>query len=72
MDKPTLEQYEKAKNDFGNYCDWARISRHKQGELIDALADERRSELFYHEQADKCREIIVAYEVYEKAEKGGV
>lgn len=71
MNKPTLEEYEKAKKDFENYCSWARIARSKQGELIDSLAEERRNEVFYLEQAEKRREVIVAYEIYEQAENGG-
>ena len=69
MNKPTLEEYEKAKKDFENYCSWARMARSKQGELIDSLAEERRNEVFYLEQAEKQREVIVAYEIYEQAEK---
>ena len=71
MNKPTLEEYEKAKKDFENYCSWARMARSKQGELIDSLAEERRNEVFYLEQAEKRREVIVAYEIYEQAENGG-
>lgn len=71
MSKPTLEEYEKAKKDFENYCSWTRIARSKQGELIDSLAEERRNEVFYLEQAEKRREVIVAYEIYEQAENGG-
>lgn len=71
MNKPTLEEYEKAKKDFENYCSWARMARSKQGELIDSLAEERRNEVFYLEQAEKQREVIVAYEIYEQAENGG-
>lgn len=71
MNKPTLEEYEKAKKDFENYCSWARIARSKQGELIDSLAEERRNEVFYLEQSEKRREVIVAYEIYEQAENGG-
>ena len=59
MNKPTLEEYEKAKKDFENYCSWARMARSKQGELIDSLAEERRNEVFYLEQAEKQREVLL-------------
>lgn len=71
MKKPTLEEYEKAKKDFENYCSWARTARIKQGELIDFLAKERSNEVFYLEQAEKQRDVIVAYEVFEQIEKKG-
>lgn len=70
MNKPTLEQYEKAKKDYDTYCTWLGISRREQSSLIDSLAVERSHELRYLEQAEKCREIIVAYEIYEQAENG--
>lgn len=53
MNKPTLEEYEKAKKDFENYCFWARMARSKQEELIDSLAKERSYEVLYLEQAEK-------------------
>lgn len=69
--KPTIEEYEKAKEDYKTYCSWLRIAREKKNELIDALAIERQSELFYLKQAEKQHEIIRCYEIYQQIEKGG-
>ena len=68
--KPTLEEYEKAKQDYQTYCSWLGMARKKKNELIDALATERQNELLYLKQAEKQRDIIRCYEIYEKLEKG--
>ena len=68
--KPTLEEYEKAKQDYQTYCSWLGMAREKKNELIDALATERQNELLYIKQAEKQRNIIRCYEIYEKLEKG--
>ena len=69
--KPTLKEYEKAKQEYKNYCSWLRMSREKKNELIDALAVERQNELLYLKQAEKQHDIIRCYEIYERLEKGG-
>ena len=69
--KPTLEEYEKAKEDYKTYCSWLGLARQKKNELIDALAIERQNELLYTKQAEKQRDIIRCYEIYEHLEKGG-
>ena len=69
--KPTLEEYEKAKQDYKTYCSWLRMARDKKNELIDALAAERENELLYLKQAEKQHDIIRCYEIYEQLEKGG-
>ena len=69
--KPTLEEYEKAKQEYKNYCSWLRMTREKKNELIDALADEKENELLYLKQAEKQHDIIRRYEIYEQTEKGG-
>ena len=69
--KPTLEEYEKAKQEYKMYCSWLRKAREKKNELIDALAIERENELLYLTQAEKQHEIIRCYEIYEQIEKGG-
>lgn len=69
--KPTLEEYEKAKQEYKTYCSWLRMAREKKNELIDALAVERENELLYLKQAEKQHDIIRCYEIYEQTEKGG-
>lgn len=69
--KPTLEEYEKAKQEYKTYCSWLRMAREKKNEIIDALAVERQNELLYLKQAEKQHDIIRCYEIYEQIEKGG-
>ena len=69
--KPTLEEYEKAKQDYKTYCSWLRMAREKKNELIDALAVERENELLYLKQSEKQHDVIRCYEIYEQLEKGG-
>lgn len=69
--KPTLEEYEKAKQDYKTYCSWLQMAREKKNELIDALATERQNELLYLKQAEKQLGIIRCYEIYEQLEKDG-
>lgn len=71
INKPTLEEYEKAKQEYKTYCSWLRMAREKKNELIDALAVERENELLYLKQAEKQHDIIRCYEIYEQLEKGG-
>lgn len=71
MNKPTLEEYGKAKEAYEMYLSWIKIAREHRDDLIDNLAMERANELRYLEQAEHYREIIVAYETYERIEKGG-
>lgn len=68
--KPTLEEYEKAKQDYKTYCSWLRMAREKKNELIDALAVERQNELIYLKQSEKQHDVIRCYEIYEQLEKG--
>ena len=42
--RPALEEYEKAKQEYKNYCSWLRMAREKKNELIDALAIEREND----------------------------
>lgn len=66
--KPTLEEYEKAKKDYQMFCSWLRTCRDKKNELIDALVIERSNELLYEKEAEKRRDIIRCYEIYEALE----
>ena len=70
--KPTLEEYEKAKQEYKTYCSWLRMAIEKKNELIDSLAVERENELLYLKQAEKQHDIIRCYEIYEQLEKCGV
>lgn len=65
LKQPTLEEYEKAKQEYKTYCSWARLARKKIDELIDELATERENELLYQKQAQEKHEIITCYEIYE-------
>ena len=67
--RPTLEEYEKAKQEYKTYCSWLRTTREKKNELIDALAIEMENELLYLKQAEKQHDIIRCYEIYEQLEK---
>ena len=69
--KPTLEEYEKAKQEYKTYCSWLRMAREKKNKLIDALAVERQNESLYLKQTEKQLDIIRCYEIYEKLEKRG-
>lgn len=71
MNKPTLEEYEKAKQDYKTFCSWARLAKEKKDKLIDELIIERENELLYQKEAEKQYDIIRCYEIYEKIEKGG-
>lgn len=66
--KPTQEEYEEAKKAYNMYCSWLIKSREKKNELIDALAIERENELTYEKQAEKQRDVISKFEIYEKVE----
>lgn len=70
MSKPTLEQYEKAKQN----CSWLRSTiakvKDKKNELIDKLVEIRQDETRYLELLEEEIEIICLYESYEKIERG--
>lgn len=69
MEKPTLEQYEQAKKNIEAYADWISRSRSKQTELIDALSEERDREKALLDAYEKCRETIVAYDIYAQVKR---
>lgn len=71
MKKPTLEEYEKAKQDYKTFCSWARLAKEKKNKLIDELITERENELLYSKWAEEQHDIIRCYEIYEQIEKGG-
>lgn len=69
MNKPTLEEYEKAKQDYKTFYSWARLAKEKKDKLIDELAIERENELRYSKCAEEQHDIIRCYEIYEQIEK---
>ena len=68
MSKPTKEEYEQAKKDYQMFCSWLKMCKDKKNELIDALAVERQNELLYQKLAEKHRDTIRRYEIYEELE----
>lgn len=71
MKKPTLEEYEKARQNYKTFCSWARLARENKNKLIDELVIERENELLYSKWAEEQHDTILCYEIYEKIEKGG-
>ena len=69
--KPTLEEYEEAKNNIEFYSEWVGRSRNRQAELIDALSDERDREKSLLIAYENAKRIIVTYDIYEQVKKGG-
>lgn len=69
MNKPSIEEYKEAKQEYALFSSWLQSSNAKKNELIDALITERQNERTYLEQANKYKEIILAYEIYEEIEK---
>lgn len=68
ISKPTKEEYEQAKKDYQMFCSWLKMCKDKKNELIDALAVERQNELLYQQLAEKHRDTIRRYEIYEELE----
>ena len=50
------------------FCSWLKMCKDKKNELIDALAVERQNELLYQKLAEKHRDTIRRYEIYEELE----
>ena len=68
--KPTLEEYEEAKNNIEFYSEWVGRSRNRQAELIDALSDERDREKSLLISYENAKRVIVAYDIYKQVENG--
>lgn len=68
--KPTLEEYEEAKNNIEFYAECIGWSRNRQTELIDALSDERDQEKSLLISYENAKRVIVAYDIYKQVEKG--
>ena len=69
MNKPTIEEYNKAKEEYNTYCSWCARARERKNKLLDELIVERNNEKLYFDLAEKQREIICTYEIYEETEK---
>lgn len=69
LKKPTLAEYNQAKEDCKMYADSIEMSRERMLELIDELAAFRESEKSCMESYEKCKNIILLYETYEEIEK---
>ena len=72
MSKPTLEEYEKAKEEYETFCYWIGLARERKNKLIDELSNVRKDELMYLDLAEKYKKIIHTYELYEEIEGGKV
>ena len=68
--KPTLEEYNKAKSNKAFAQNALQHCRERMNDLIDELASERASEKSYIQMMTQSNDIILAYDVYEKIEKG--
>ena len=68
--KPTLEEYEEAKNNIEFYSECVGRSRNRQAELIDALSDERDREKSLLISYENAKRVIVAYDIYKQVENG--
>lgn len=66
--KPSKEEYEKSLKEREYFAGCLRLSRARQGELLDALCEERSHEKLYLEAYEKHREVIRRYEIYEEIE----
>jgi len=66
LSKPTIEDYEKAKQDREYAANALFLCRKRRDDLIDELAREREHEKFYLQMYEKHRDIIRRYEFYEK------
>ena len=71
MSKPTLEEYENAKQEYSTFCSWIQMARERKNKLIDELSNVRKDELLYLDLAEKYKETIHTYEVYEEIERKG-
>ena len=70
MEKPTLEEYEEAKNNIEFYAECIGWSRNRQTELIDALSEERDQEKSLLISYENAKRVIVAYDIYKQVENG--
>lgn len=68
ISKPTKEQYEKSIEAKKNLSEWIRLSRKRQGQLIDDLCKERSLEKDYQGMYEAHKDIIRKYEIYEEIE----
>lgn len=68
MNKPTIEEYNTAKQDISLFSDWIWRCKEEQNGLMDKIATSRQTEKWYREALDKAKETVLIYETYEKVE----
>lgn len=68
MKKPTIEEYNTAKQDVNLFNDWIWSCKKEQDELIDKLAASRYNEKSYRVALAKAKETVLVYETYEELE----
>ena len=68
MKKPTIEEYNTAKQDVNLFNDWIWSCKKEQDELIDKLATSRFNEKSYRTALEKAKETVLVYETYEELE----
>jgi hypothetical protein len=68
--KPTLEEYNQAKQNITFASRALNSCRNERDRLIDALADERNNEKHYLQMLERYKEVVLIYDTYEAIEKG--
>jgi hypothetical protein len=68
MNKPTIAEYNEAKQDVSLFNDWIWRCKEEQDELMDKISASRQTEKWYREALDKAKETVLIYETYEKLE----
>ena len=68
MNKPTIDEYNEAKQDVFLFSDWIYRCKKEQDELMDKISASRQNEKWYREVLDKAKETVLIYETYEKVE----
>lgn len=65
MNKPTIDEYNKAKQNIQYLGDCIWRCKKEQDELMDKIATSRQNEKIYIEAKQKAKETIMIYELYE-------
>ena len=68
MNKPTIDEYNEARQNVFLFNDWIRRCKEEQDELMDRIAESRKNEKFYKEALEKVKETVLIYETYEKVD----
>jgi hypothetical protein len=70
MIKPTLEEYNQAKQNTVFALRALQSCRNERDRLIDALVEARNDEKRYLKMLEEYKEVVLIYDTYEKIEKG--